>query len=203
MNDTASHKNRTSKSFLFKLFLFTLVLTFTSACAPANTKTPITTTIPNNPTNEASMDIFKKPLVTNMYTADPSAHVFDGKLYIYPSHDLDHDNPLIDNEGSQFDMEDYHVFSMDSMHTLPVDLGEVLNVKTCRGQPNKCGRQMPPSKMAHTIFSSLPKIRKTNSASVQQRANRLPVRSRQNLITSRAASVLIHASLSMVTGKRI
>ena len=30
-----------------------------------------------------------QPLVTHIYTADPSAHVFEGKLYIYPSHDLD------------------------------------------------------------------------------------------------------------------
>ena len=29
------------------------------------------------------------PLVTEMYTADPSAHVFEGALYIYPSHDID------------------------------------------------------------------------------------------------------------------
>lgn len=27
-----------------------------------------------------------QPLVTHIYTADPSAHVFEGKLYIYPSH---------------------------------------------------------------------------------------------------------------------
>lgn len=76
------------------------------------------------------MDIFDKPLVTNIYTADPSAHVFEGKLFIYPSHDLDHDNAsLVNNDGDQFDMEDYHVFSMNNMHTLPVDHGEVLNVK--------------------------------------------------------------------------
>ena len=25
-----------------------------------------------------------QPLVTHIYTADPSAHVFDGKIYIYP-----------------------------------------------------------------------------------------------------------------------
>ena len=68
------------------------------------------------------------PLVTNMYTADPSAHVFDGRLYIYPSHDLDHDNPETD-EGDQFDMEDYHVFSMEDMQSLPTDHGEVLHVK--------------------------------------------------------------------------
>ena len=29
------------------------------------------------------------PLVSPMFTADPSAHVFDGKIYIYPSHDID------------------------------------------------------------------------------------------------------------------
>tara|TARA_A100000164_G_scaffold3664_1_gene3213 strand:- start:143 stop:316 length:174 start_codon:yes stop_codon:yes gene_type:complete len=28
-------------------------------------------------------------IITHLYTADPSAHVFDGKLYIYPSHDID------------------------------------------------------------------------------------------------------------------
>ena len=31
--------------------------------------------------------IEKRPLVSDLYTADPSAHVFNGKIYIYPSHD--------------------------------------------------------------------------------------------------------------------
>ena len=73
------------------------------------------------------MDIMKKPLVTHIYTADPSARVFEGRLYIYPSHDLDHDNPVT-NAGDQYDMEDYHVFSMEDMHSLPVDHGQVLHV---------------------------------------------------------------------------
>jgi len=30
-----------------------------------------------------------QPLITQIYTADPSAHVFNGKIYIYPSHDID------------------------------------------------------------------------------------------------------------------
>ena len=72
--------------------------------------------------------VMKKPLIRDIYTADPSAHVFEGNLYIYPSHDLDHSNPRT-TDGSQYDMEDYHVFSMDNMQTLPVDHGEVLNVK--------------------------------------------------------------------------
>lgn len=56
--------------------------------------------------------IEKKPLITHMYTADPSAHVFDGKLYIYPSHDKDQE--IVENDnGDQYDMEDYHVFEMN------------------------------------------------------------------------------------------
>jgi len=109
------------------VFFFTMLVV--SACASANAETT-QTTIQTAPNTEATMDIMKIPLVTNMYTADPSAHVFEGKLYIYPSHDLDHNTPDTGtNEGDQFDMEDYHVFSMEDMHTLPVDHGEVLNVK--------------------------------------------------------------------------
>ena len=69
-----------------------------------------------------------KPIITKIYTADPSAHVFENKLYIYPSHDLDHDNTA-DDSGDQYDMEDYHVFSMSDATAMPVDHGEVLHVK--------------------------------------------------------------------------
>ena len=41
------------------------------------------------------------------YMADPSAHVFNGKLYIYPSHDRESGIPENDN-GDHFDMRDYH-----------------------------------------------------------------------------------------------
>ncbi len=53
------------------------------------------------------------PLVTHIYTADPSAHVFDGKIYIYPSHDIDAGIPFND-DGDHFGMQDYHVLRMDS-----------------------------------------------------------------------------------------
>lgn len=69
-----------------------------------------------------------EPLVTHIYTADPSAHVFEGKLYIYPSHDLDHDN-VSNDEGDQYDMEDYHVLSMDDIDAPVVDHGQVLHIK--------------------------------------------------------------------------
>lgn len=69
-----------------------------------------------------------EPIVTHIYTADPSAHVFEGKLYIYPSHDLDHNGPDNDN-GDQYKMEDYHVLSMDNLNSPCIDNGEALHMK--------------------------------------------------------------------------
>lgn len=68
------------------------------------------------------------PLVTHIYTADPSAHVFEDKIYIYPSHDLDHDGPTNDN-GDQYRMEDYHILSMDDIDAPCIDHGEALHMK--------------------------------------------------------------------------
>ncbi|TCZ73823.1 alpha-N-arabinofuranosidase [Paenibacillus albiflavus] len=69
-----------------------------------------------------------EPLVTHIYTADPSAHVFEGKLYIYPSHDLDHEQISNDN-GDQYDMEDYHVLSMEDENSPCIDHGEALHLR--------------------------------------------------------------------------
>ena len=72
---------------------------------------------------------FRKALVTKMYTADPSAHVFGDTLYVYPSHDLE-DNPPPNDNGDQYGMKDYHVLSFDRGDcSKVVDHGEVLNVK--------------------------------------------------------------------------
>lgn len=68
-----------------------------------------------------------KPLVTHIYTADPSAHVFNNKIYIYPSHDVDA-GEAFDDLGSHFAMEDYHVLSMDSINSVAVDNGLALHV---------------------------------------------------------------------------
>ena len=72
----------------------------------------------------------KKPryLVENLYTADPAVHVFNGKLYIYPSHDVDTGIPENDN-GDHFNMSDYHIFSMDSIEGEVTDHGVALDVK--------------------------------------------------------------------------
>jgi beta-xylosidase len=69
-----------------------------------------------------------KPLVSHMYTADPSAHVFNGKIYIYPSHDIDAGIPFNDN-GDHFGMQDYHVLSMDTAESKAIDHGIALDVK--------------------------------------------------------------------------
>lgn len=69
-----------------------------------------------------------QPLVTHIYTADPSAHVYEGKLYIYPSHDIDAGIPFNDN-GDHFGMEDYHVLRMDSAEGPAVDCGEALHIR--------------------------------------------------------------------------
>jgi len=55
-----------------------------------------------------------QPLVKEIYTADPSAHVFNGKIYIYPSHDIESGVKQNDN-GDHFDMKDYRILSMDSI----------------------------------------------------------------------------------------
>ena len=44
-------------------------------------------------------------LVPGDYMADPAVHVFDGKLYIYPSHDRESGVEENDN-GDHFDMCD-------------------------------------------------------------------------------------------------
>lgn len=62
------------------------------------------------------------------YMADPSVHVFNGRLYIYPSHDRESGIPENDN-GDHFDMNDYHVLSTDDvMHGEVTDHGVALRV---------------------------------------------------------------------------
>lgn len=70
------------------------------------------------------------PLITHLYTADPSAHVFEGRIYVYPSHDRESDIEFNDN-GDQYDMNDYHVFSTPSIDppALVTDHGVALRVE--------------------------------------------------------------------------
>ncbi|MGJ1265712.1 glycoside hydrolase family 43 protein [Sphingobacterium spiritivorum] len=69
-----------------------------------------------------------KPLVSNMYTADPSAHVFNNRIYIYGSHDIETHVAESDN-GDHFQMKDYHVLSMDSPTGKVTDHAVALSVE--------------------------------------------------------------------------
>ncbi len=62
------------------------------------------------------------------FMADPSAHVFDGKLYIYPSHDREGSVTENDN-GDHFDMRDYHCLLLEDPETgLCKDEGMILSI---------------------------------------------------------------------------
>ena len=76
-------------------------------------------------------------LTPGIFTADPSAHVFNGRIYIYPSHDIESGIPENDN-GDHFDMRDYHVFSMESVEGNVTDHGLVLDLKEIKW----AGRQL-------------------------------------------------------------
>jgi hypothetical protein len=78
-----------------------------------------------------------KPLVSHIFTADPSAHVFNGKIYIYPSHDIEAGTKE-DDEGGHFDMKDYHILSMASPQSKVKDNGVALDIKDVAW----AGRQM-------------------------------------------------------------
>jgi hypothetical protein len=54
----------------------------------------------------------QNPLIMDQFTADPTARVFEGKIYVYPSHDI----PASPGKGRAkwFVMEDYHVFSSEN-----------------------------------------------------------------------------------------
>ena len=54
----------------------------------------------------------QNPIIRNQFTADPTARVFNGKIYLYPSHDI----PAPEGQRQDwFCMEDYHVFSSENL----------------------------------------------------------------------------------------
>ena len=67
-------------------------------------------------------------LFPNDYMADPSANVFNDRLYIYPSHDRD-SGEAFDDDGGHFQMRDYHVLSLDDVANGEItDPGVILDV---------------------------------------------------------------------------
>ncbi|HMP87955.1 MAG TPA: family 43 glycosylhydrolase, partial [Lacibacter sp.] len=87
-----------------------------------------TTSPADNDTTRKEKTYLSQPLVSHIYTADPSAHVFNGRLYVYPSHDTATGTPE-DDMGSHFNMMDYRVLSMDSVGGTVTDHGVALHIK--------------------------------------------------------------------------
>ncbi len=54
----------------------------------------------------------QNPIIRDQFTADPTARVFNNKVYLYPSHDI---FPPEGQRQDWFCMEDYHVFSSENL----------------------------------------------------------------------------------------
>ena len=106
------------------------LMTWICAASSAITLTACTATMPGN-TASAVSRYLAQPLVSEIYTADPSAHVWsDGRVYVYPSHDIE-SGVAEDDLGSHFAMRDYRVLSMDrvggpvTVHPVALDKTQV------------------------------------------------------------------------------
>ena len=67
----------------------------------------------------------QNPVIKGLYSADPTARVFNGKVYLFPSHDI---ISPVEPERKWFCMEDYHVFSSEDLVNW-TDHGVILNQK--------------------------------------------------------------------------
>ena len=54
----------------------------------------------------------QNPVIRDLFSADPTARVFNGKVYLYPSHDI---VPPAGQRQDWFCMADYHVFSSENL----------------------------------------------------------------------------------------
>jgi hypothetical protein len=62
----------------------------------------------------ASTSFGQNPIIRDQFSADPTARVFNGKIYLYPSHDIVAP-PDKNLRKDWFCMEDYHVFSSENL----------------------------------------------------------------------------------------
>ena len=60
----------------------------------------------------ATAAMAQNPIIRDQFTADPTARVFNNKVYLYPSHDI---FPPAGQRQDWFCMEDYHVFSSENL----------------------------------------------------------------------------------------
>lgn len=62
----------------------------------------------------ATLTFAQNPIISGQFTADPTVRLFDGRLYLYPSHDIHPSvNPI--QQQDWFCMADYHCFSTNDL----------------------------------------------------------------------------------------
>lgn len=67
----------------------------------------------------------QNPIIHNQFSADPTARVFNGRLYVYPSHDIHYSVDSVARKD-WFCMADYHAFSSENL-TDWTDHGRILD----------------------------------------------------------------------------
>ncbi len=115
------------KRALLKLAAATAALVVVAGCTTA---TGSGTTAAADARSPEGLRYLSQPLLRDIYIADPSAHVFNNRIYIYGSHDIEGTTPE-DDLGSHFEMRDYRVVSMDrigrspTVHPVALDVSDV------------------------------------------------------------------------------
>ena len=112
--------NNIKKTFILKFMAKSVTLWAISAF--------IMSALPSAAQQKEDIQFLSPPLIRSIYTADPSAHVFNGRIYIYPSHDIDAGTHENDN-GDHFAMRDFHVLSMEDINGPVTDHGVALDIK--------------------------------------------------------------------------
>jgi hypothetical protein len=108
-------------------YITAMMFMLLAACQDSETPKEENTTATTDSASKQPVPI-SEPLVKDIYTADPSAHVFNGKIYVYPSHDIE--AGIAENDkGDHFAMRDYHVLSMDSIGGAVKDNGVAIDIK--------------------------------------------------------------------------
>lgn len=96
--------------------ILTLCIALVTVCLCNSASGQAPASQPRNPDGKLYRN---QPLVTSIFTADPSAHWFDGRIYVYCSHDisegpsLEDVEPFTGSQGNGYKMRDYVILSMD------------------------------------------------------------------------------------------
>lgn len=100
----------------------------------------------------------QNPIISHSFTADPTARVFDGKIYLYPSHDI---KSPVERLKDWFCMEDYHVYSSQNLVDW-TDHGVILSKTVSHGwiqSPIPCGLLTVCTRMENIIFIFLQNLK--------------------------------------------